>query len=180
MSLFKASIRAEYVLQPNANGVGVTCVLKNVYDETLQAKAAVTGKVEITWAENLQLKKVGYLTTANLAYARNYNSQTGVLTIDPGDSITVTYHWEITADSEAVLRGQIFTLKPDFSCMFLNIPRRYIADPETFIITGEVRVFQNTATVKVGQTDATFCLVTAYVPVRECPTVSHFPPCGLP
>lgn len=171
------SIHAGYSLTALSNGVGVTAKFVNIFDETLQGHLSIGGRFDLTWMRFPDVKKIGMLSSSNLAFARNYNGITGELTIDPGDSVTVTYFWWIMADSEAVLRDQIFQLVRDMSCQ--NGFARSVAEPETFIVTGEVRVFRNTAPIQMGQTEVSFCLVTAYVdPIHGCAPLRTAPPCG--
>lgn len=176
---FLPSLSATYYLTPRSNGLSVWCWLRNTYDETLQGRLAFDGKVEIIWQTDPSVKKVDRLTPTNLGYARNYNSQTRILTLDPGDSVGITYTWSIMDDSEADLRSRIFELRPDMGCLEGGVPIRWIADTESFWITGSMMLFEGVGFTTLGFTQTSFCLVSDYISPRQCSPTPIWPPCGL-
>lgn len=164
-------IEAEYVVAPATNGVAVSVKFINVFDETLQGRLGISGKIELAWKLFPDVKKVIDLNSTNLSYARNYNGITGELTLAPGDSVIISCLWSVMADSEAQMRNMIFLFEPDSKC-----GRRRVAHSQTFTVTGEARIFRNNAPMSLGQTDVSFCAVTNWVGTNFCPPL---PACDL-
>ncbi len=185
--LLAGEARAEYVLTDVVNGFVVNLWARNIYDETLDARAVISGKVEIAWARDPNIKKVGTLTAANIGFVRHYNSLTGQLTLDPGDSISLFYVWKIMDSTENALRRLIFGLVGDPHCYrdpppgcdtCQRIYLRNIAPEETFIVSSEAVFYQNTAPVKFGPILFTFCLASIKIDDRICTPSRKYPPCG--
>ena len=164
-------ISATYVVIPSTNGVAVSVRFINIFDETLEGRLAIAGKVELIWDRFPEIKKVITLNSTNLTYARKYNGVTGELTLDPGDSVIISSLWSVMADSEAQIRNTIFLFGPDSRCGL-----RRVASSQTFTAKGEARIFRNTAPMLFGETKVTFCLVTNWVDTRLCPPL---PACDL-
>lgn len=175
--VFQLTLKAEYVLLPAANDVVISMKFVNIFDETLVGRQGISGRVELTWERFSYVKKVINLNSTNLNFARNYNNLTGELIVAPGDSVILSCAWHVMADSEKVLRNQIFLLNPDNTCAEPGgyPARRFLAEPETFLITGDVRVFRDTAPLNLGSNEFTFCLVSAWIPVG-----SIYPKCLPP
>ena len=169
--ILQPDIKALYVVTPATNGVAVSATFTNIFDETLEGRLAISGKVELQWDRFPDVKKVITLNSANLTYARKYNGITGELTLDPGDSVIISCLWSVMADSEAHMRNMIFLFGSDSRC---NLRR--VASSQTFTARGEARIFRNTAPLFLGETKVTFCLLTNFVDFRLCPPL---PACDL-
>ncbi len=171
--VFQGKIEPEFALLSSTNALLVILKVKNVFDESLQGIALLTGNVEIAWAPFPDIRKIATLGPGNLIHARKYDVRTGLLTIDPGDSIVFLYSWNIMAESERQMRAEIFTYRTDSGC-----PLRKIADMETFIVRAQVRVYDKRSPANFGDTMFSFCHVDTYVDQRSCPIPRTEPPCG--
>ncbi|MGH2569551.1 MAG: hypothetical protein ACRDGA_14530, partial [Bacteroidota bacterium] len=86
--VFEGSVFAGYqILTPGDNSLKVFVSIKNLFDETLQDRAVLSGSLEIASLRDPRVKKTFSLNTANLLYARSYNSVSRFLTLDTGDSV---------------------------------------------------------------------------------------------
>jgi hypothetical protein len=137
--VFDAHMDAAYVITRTDNSVRVYILVTNDYDETLQGRAAFGGQIAVVWTRDPSRRKTVTLTPAHLIYARSYNPNSQVLTLDPGDSIRLGFVWNLIDDDGVDLR-QFFTYRQDPLC-----PARFISEPEFFRLSGEVKVFDRTA-----------------------------------
>lgn len=104
--LFSARISGHYIYSQKANGIGITVSIVNAFDETFQETALLDGYVQFVWQRNPSLRKTVSMQGLQLTYARNFNHQTGILTIDPGDSVTFFYFWDLNSDSNESIPEQ--------------------------------------------------------------------------
>jgi len=171
--VFQGKVTGQYVLTVADNSLKIYITLKNVFDETFQAQALLRGNLEIVLARKPEIRKTVSLYPSNILQARSYNSSNGMLTVDAGDSIRLGYSWDFIADDGTDLRRGIFILTEDPTCK-----SREIAKDETFILSGDIKVFERTAPVKFGPTAYTFCYVTNWVNTKFCPPAQTDFPCG--
>lgn len=90
--VLEATLSAQYVLDFTDNSLKVYLTARNIFDETLQSKADVTGTVELEL-----LKKTFFLSVDKLIQGR-YNAGSRVLTFNPRDSVRLGVHWEFIDD----------------------------------------------------------------------------------
>lgn len=169
--VFKASLTGNYVLTASENAVKIHLTIVNDYDETFQARAALRGTVQIVLTRNPSSRKTASLGPSNLTNARNYDSNSGVLTIDPGDSIRLSYTWDFRDDNGNDLRS-IFSYVIDPECAF-----RRIAYEEVFLLKGELTVFDRLPAVQAPFKDFALCYATNWVNPRDCPPILTDKPC---
>lgn len=166
--LMEGKIEGQYVLTISDNSVKVYLTIRNVFDETLEGQALIDGTLEIESSRDPQIRKSAQLRPSNLINARGYNGNSGVLTIDPGDSIRLGYSWNLVADNGTNLRSQFFRYTPDPTC---RVPDRQIANEETFILRGELKVFDRIPVVRCSPAAFTFCYVNIWVNPKDCPPI---------
>ena len=164
--LMEGKIEGQYVLTISDNSVKVFVTIRNVFDETLEGHAPLEGAIEIESLRDPRLRKSVPLRVANMISVHGYNSSLGLLTIDPGDSIRLGYSWNLIADNGTDLRSQFFRYTPDATCQ-----DRLIANEETFILRGELKVFDRLPAVRCGPAGFAFCYVNKWVPPRDCPPI---------
>jgi hypothetical protein len=152
----------------------VSFTIKNVYEETFQAEATFEGKLVITAKRNPKIQKTVQLTAANITYAANYNKATGVLTLDPRDSVVLSSSWDFFDDAGQDLRRTFFRYLADTSCF-----DRFIASEETFVLQGSVKVYEKVPEVSAGPIEYMFCHINVWVSPKQCPTPRREPPCGF-
>ncbi len=171
--LFAARISGHYIYSATNNGVGVTLSIVNTFDETFQETAVLDGYVRFTWQRNPALRKTVSIQGLQLTYARNYDRRTGLLTIDPGDSVTFFYFWDMTSD-DGVFLPRSFSYQPYTRCLNLMIQD----ETEYFTLIGMVRMFEKTGITKFGPTEFKLCSYgTPYIDVRGCPGSPAGAPC---
>jgi len=78
-------------------------VFVNKYEETLDGEALLTGRLTISWAVDRTFQKTVTIGSSNIVYARGYNAATGVLSIDPGDSVRFLVSWNLVADDGPII-----------------------------------------------------------------------------
>ena len=171
--VLQGSLSGRYILTVNQNSVLVSFTVKNIYEETFQAPAILRGTVQITSKRYLSIQKTFQFTSANLAHANNYNPASGVLTIDPQDSIVLTTNWNFIDDAGKDLRQTLFAYSADQTCGF-----RRIALEETFILKGSVKVYDKVSDASAGPTEFSMCHVTNWVNPKDCPPILTDQPCG--
>ena len=169
-TVFAAKAYGFYSYGVTTNSLSIFVTIKNSFDETLQGKAVFGGQLEIIPLRNPSYRRSFSLSDANLNYARNYNSTSKILTIDPGDSVQFRVTWDFVADNGVDLRNTFFRYFPDTSCSL-----RTIALPEAFSIHGEMKVFDRIPSTTATMSEFVFCHVNVWVRLGACPPVLECP-----
>lgn len=172
-NVLQGSIRGRYVLNSDVNSLHIILTVKNVYEETFQAQAAIRGTVVVTAKRNSSIQITLPITANNITYTTSYNRATGVLTIDPQDSVVFSTSWNFIDDAGQDLRQIFFEYIPDATCSF-----REIAVEETFILNGSVKVYDKVSDAGAGPTEFPMCHVTNWVSTLICYPVLTDQPCG--
>jgi hypothetical protein len=172
--VLQGKARAQYVLSFSENSMHVFLTVTNVYEETFQGQAPLSGTLVLTSKRNPKVQKTFHLNANNISYAASYDKATAVLTIDPGDSVVFSSSWDFIDDAGEDLRLTFFTYVPDTSC-----GGRYIAPDETFVLQGSVKVYDELPDVSGGPIEYTFCHVNIWVGPHDCTPVHTEPPCGV-
>lgn len=163
LDLFDATFSGAYVISPGENAVKAYMTIVNRYDETLDAPAILNGRLVITWAGDVSLKKTVTLSPANIIYARGFNPVTGAMRFDPGDSIRIGYSWNLISDDGRSLLDVVHMM-PDPTC-----PIRYISiQPVPLFFEGSTVVYDRTGTVAPRSFRYEFTLVLQFVDPRGC------------
>lgn len=171
--VFDGSIEGAYVLIPSDNSVKIYLKARNRYDETLEGPAVLQGEAEISLARDPSMVRKFTITSANLLTSRNYNPSTGVLRVDPGETMVFGLSWNLVTDNGTNLRGSHFRYWVDLEC-----PMRCVAEAELFIIRGSVIIFDKTGTVTPQPASFSLCHVNAYIEPRLCPPIDYTIPCS--
>lgn len=166
-----------YVLTASDNSVKLYFTVRNVFDETLQGPAKLAGKIQIVLGRNPQVRKTAVLGVSNILYARSYDRQTGVITLDPGDSIRLGYSWDLVDDNGIDLRTSFFSYVSDPTCPDSLPETRRITLEEKFQISGELLVFDRTGQVVPAPKELAFCYATNWVNPKYCPPIIPGEPC---
>ncbi len=107
-------------------------------------------------------KKTAILDSSSLVWGR-YNPGTGMLIIDPNDSVSFIYNWNLIDDNGFNLKN-LFNYNPDPACSL-----RFIAAPEIFVLSGEMKIFERTNTAVAEKRQFQFRHIREYVSPRDCP-----------
>lgn len=163
-NVFEGSLDPEYVYAFNDNSLKIRFAIKNKFDETLQARAVLTGSLQISLRRNPDFKRTFFLSASNLVQATNYNPNSRILTINPGDSIRFGVSWNFLDDNGRDLRQEVFRYVPDPMCIL-----RRIAAREIYVLRAEVKIFDRTEDVSVGSVAFAMCHINAWIDPKQCP-----------
>lgn len=166
--LFRVEPSGLYVLSAQDNSLKVILTVINSFDETLDGEAVLEGTVRISLARSPDYEKNDSVDDANLIQVRSYNPSTKHLTLDAGDSIRFLYSWNFIDDSGRDLRQEVFRYIRDTTCVERD---RRIAVKETFLLSGEVNVFQRTRLAKSKIAIFNICHVNSWVNTAICPPI---------
>ncbi|MBM4159498.1 MAG: hypothetical protein FJ217_00205 [Ignavibacteria bacterium] len=182
--LFDVRLRGEYFLGMYEHSLRVYVEITNIFDETLVGPASLTGTVQVTAADDPNVRKTLTFTSQNILTARGYNAGSGILKIDPQEKIVLRATWyfaenKVVDDSGRDLahgnegRDPFFSYVVDKTCEF-----RKLARPEDFILQGQIKVFQRTGPAVADPSVFPFCFITNFVDSKTCPTIMTDPPCN--
>ena len=176
-----ARIDGEYFLSDVEHSLRVYVRITNLYDETLDGPASLTGSIVLFAARDTSIHKTFPLTRANLV-SGTVNSS-GILKIDPKETIILKATWDFPGNSVIDDYGRhlsgdsatvhFFSYVQDQTCRF-----RLFAKPEDFVLRGIVTPFLQREPLSVGPTIFRFCFVTNFVPVKDCPRIVTTVPCS--
>lgn len=169
-AVLEGKIEARYTLTASENRVGIVLTAVNRYEESLEGRRDFAGSIEIRSKRRPELRKTLTISSTHLIYARFHNSQTGMVRIDPGDSVRFLVSWNLASSDTA---GDDEFLKLFSSYIDPTCPSRAVAFRETFVLTGELRVFEQAAPAIIGPTEFSFCRVSRWVAPNVCPTVDQ-------
>jgi hypothetical protein len=164
-AVLEGKVKGQYVFSRQENLIKMYISIKNIYDETLQSTAPMKGNIEIEWSRFPTSRKTDSIDVSNLVYARRYDRDKGILTLDPGDSIALVYLWNLIDDNGSFLfdeDNQLVEWK-FIDTLCAARPLRKIAREETFIIRGQFFTFKQAAPARFGPTPFSFCYVNKWV-----------------
>ena len=165
----KGEVSALYVARaPFGNRLILFLRVMNVYEETLDDVVQLSGTLEMKSVRMPEVTKTFDIGSAQLQTGPGYNRQTGQLIFDPGDTLVFSVSWDFSTDDRGVdPRKDFFIFYRDTSC-----DDRCFAQREEFILTGEVRIFDERAPVR-----ASVLLPVCYISAIACETIITDPPC---
>ncbi len=175
-AVLEGKIEARYTLNALENRVGIILTAINRYEESLEGRRVFSGSVEIRSKRRPELRKTLTISPTHLIYARSNNSQTGITRIDPGDSVRFLVSWNLAntdtpGDNEFL---ELFSYYIDPTCPGPPpTPMRTIAFREAFILSGELRVFEQASPANIGPTEFSFCRVSRWFEPNVCPSVDQ-------
>lgn len=172
--IFEGTIQPSYILSVVQNVMSVQLIVRNIFDETFQAPGILKGNIEIVSASDPSIRKTFIIGPANVIRAPGYDRNTGMLLIDPQDTIRVGVQWNFIDDNGKDLRTQFFQYIEDPTCSL-----RCLAYTEDFIISGELKVYDQRAPVRFGPINYSLCFASNYVLTRCCPPIITSAPCNL-
>ncbi len=136
--LFGLAVWSYYNYTPIANNIVIHAALVNNFDETLNGPADISGSFLVTSERDSSVHATVPMLATNIIHA-TYAPGTGILTVDPGDSVVLETAWDFTDESGRSLDSTVFfRYTGDTTCV-----QRLIAQPEAFAIAGKIRLFQN-------------------------------------
>lgn len=194
-NFFTTSLKTLYVYNtPKENSLYLFIVVKNNYDETLEAKATIEGTLRIQWKppadylikfiseKNVTLSVKDIYTGVN-----KYDVARGTLRLDPGDSLVLGFKWDFMTDDKTDLL-LAFNYSIDKDCYVRNnsgnAEFRKISEKQLFEITANVKVFTQTAILYAQPLHVNQCFVShdrgVYDPqFHPCVPIDPYNPCSI-
>ncbi|MCX6138471.1 MAG: hypothetical protein NTV54_13365 [Ignavibacteriales bacterium] len=160
--------------------------MKNNYSETIQAKAAVDGEIQIEWLiprfliGEIATTRTVKLTNSNFYGARQYDPSKGTLTITSGDSVTLLFFWNLKMDDSTYLFYQpAFNDGRKWDCLWqesMGIGYRFFFKPQAYRVTGHVRLFEQTGIMYAPEMLFSSCYIYPYrdksTTISTCATIN--------
>ncbi|MBI3787373.1 MAG: hypothetical protein HY276_03860 [Ignavibacteriales bacterium] len=180
--IFEGTLLPTYILSLTQNTLSVQLIVRNIFDETFYAPGILKGTVEIVSAKDPSIRKTFAIGPTNVIRAPGYDRNTGMLLIDPGDTIRVGVQWNFKADDNGKdLRTQFFQYIIDSTC---DLRAKYgfargLAYTEDFILRGELKIYDQRAPVYFGPVTYSLCFVSRYVTSNCCPPINTLSHCSL-
>jgi hypothetical protein len=163
--VFDAYQSGAYVVSTAENAVKAFFTVTNTYDETFDAVAVFDGTLVITFERDRSFRRTVQLDPSTILHARGYNPQTGVLRLDPGDSVRFGFSWNMVADDgRSLFNTDLVRFIPDPTC-----PRRLISsEPIRLTLQSSVRMYDRTESVSAALYRLEFTLHRFYVNPNNC------------
>ena len=172
--LFDATVTGDYTLTASDNSMKVYVTVRNTFDETLQARFALGGEVDIVSARDPSVRKTFFLTPGIIMSIPGYDPRTGILTIDPGGTVSLGISWDLVDDSGNDLRASFFRYVEDPACSL-----RCLAYAEDFVLSGNVQLLERTGPVLFGPVVYSLCFVSQWINPKLCPPIITGEPCSV-
>ncbi len=153
------------------NSLYVRAVIVNAFDETLEGKGPLRGTLQVVSARDTSFRKTFNLAAGDLTRG-DYDRTTGVLRIDPGDTVMFAAEWTWIDDAGRDLKASLFQYAQDLSC-----PGRLIARNEIFFLSGSFFIYDKTGTTVLKRFSVSLCHVTHYD--RNCSAVEAWNACSF-
>ncbi len=152
-TLFNGAISARYVSKNQTLLINLT--VKNIFDETLQDTANLTGSIQIVMSGAPEFHRAITIDRSRLTSRTQINPGSNVLTVNSGDSLTFSYQWDFTTDDNVRLPSDVFVKVPD-----TQFAGRFVSLPVSFLLSASIQVFTRTSLVTLFP--ATFVFVYDY------------------
>jgi hypothetical protein len=136
--LFDATLEVAYAYTHLENALKVYILVRNDFDETFDAIAILKGRLVIVLQSDPSFRRTVNLEPSHLVYARHYNPATGVLRVDPGDSVRIGFTWNFLDDNGVHLRTKL-SYSPDPTCQ-----ARLVSGLVNLNISGDVKMYERT------------------------------------
>ena len=127
----QGSLLETYVLAHQNNYMGVHVRITNVFDEALDGPVQFQGQVQIRSVKDPSIVKTVSFSALNLTKAKHYDAASSRLTIDPGDTVQLSYSWDFIDDNGRDLRTSFFRFFADTTCPY----RAYSVPPAPRMIS---------------------------------------------
>lgn len=139
LSLFEGTLNPEYHYLGAGSQLWIHLDIRNIFDETLQARERLTGTLEITLQRDPQYHRTVALTGDLVVASPGTTRWNGEMTVNRGDTLKLLYKWDFADDDGVYLPATVFHRhgEPGF-------PDIYVADPEVFLLKGSFQVFDRT------------------------------------
>ncbi len=142
-AVFSGTLRGMTVPTRGDVRLYVYFTVRNTYSETLQDHGRLSGLLQITLDRDPSFQKTVILDSTFFVTPQNLNMHTGIVTVNPGDSLAFVYKWDLYDDNGNYLPN-VLTLKTDPQC-----PTMQRAEPESFTLNCSFQVFDTRGEITV-------------------------------
>ncbi len=192
-AIFEMNISTAYVYNRNQNGIYFKMDIINHYEEVLSAPAVVAGEMNIEWIiptdeiEAIATSRKIILDRTFISSESEYDRSTGILTLRPGDKLTIGFVWNFKFDDSTDVRNiKAFTQgAKKLNCSEFVGPQeiaRHVFRSHAFKVTGKVKLFERGNILYFPETLVNSCSINFY-PNYFCPGIQtpsvNGTPCDL-
>lgn len=181
-TLLTVTVEGQYWLSDTEHYVAGIIRITNIYEETLEGAASLSGEVTIAFARNPAIKKTLKLSSGNLI-SGSYSAG-GVLRINPKEVVVLKAVWSFPGDNVFVDGGRDIAHTSNGLPPFLRLgkdstcDKRQLAQPEDLLLQADVTVFSKKAPVTTDIAVLPFCFISNFVSTKFCPHIATMPPCN--
>lgn len=199
--LITVKLRSQYETVSHsrtAGSVRLFVTIVNKTEETLDDTAPISGRFEVVWqvskdnAPTFDITRTLPMSTGNIFYAKNFNTQTQRLSIDPNDSLVLSVVWNLrTNDSTYLL--PLFPWAEDQTECHVSMPLesspvlRRITTPQWFTVKAHVKIFDRLSILYAAPMSIRHCIMVPHngevtdpaPPYKKCTDLIHFDPCAV-
>jgi hypothetical protein len=151
--LLSVRVEAKPIVESTMRFQKFTLIVKNIFDETLEGRAAITGSLIVWLADSVQYKKTFSISAINLApNSASYNPATGRLSLDAGQTFNLILYWDLSDDAGKDL-VRVFTAYPPYAECFAPAAGYRIHT----IVRVSLFVFESRGKQLHNQSDVWFC-----------------------
>ena len=177
-NMFQAHLTPFYGLTASENKLHIFLLVQNVFDETLEGKASITGRVQLVSTADPTVVKTLTLGSQNILTARGYHPGTGMLTFNARDTIILGASWDLSQrplldDAGKDLTVGLLHLDTDPECP----TGRKRSVPQDFIVEGFVQLFDRSGPAVQSKVVFRLCLISNWVNPSACPYITA--PCNV-
>lgn len=177
-NMFQARLTPFYGLTASENKLHIFLLVQNVFDETLEGEASITGRIQLVSTTDPTVVKTLTLGPANILTARGYHPGTGILTFNPRDTIIFDASWDLSQrplldDAGKDLTVGLLHLDTDPECP----TGRKRSVPQDFIVEGFVQLFDRSGPAVESKVVFRLCLISNWVNPSACPYITA--PCNV-
>jgi hypothetical protein len=188
--LFTLSISSAFHRENGQNYVRIYVMVKNKTDETIQERADFQGTVEVTWVPDADVgfpgvdtKRTMHFDGRNLFRAPGFNAPTGILTLNPNDSIVFYLTWNMRSNDSTYLPKYWGSIS-DNECNVLyyndEVGLRRISKRQHFSVSANLKLFDKLAMLFSDQIELSQCYVAAYrAETVPCTNINIVDPCKI-
>jgi hypothetical protein len=167
--VFTATVYGVYIYRIDVNAVGVRVNIVNTFDETLQAKLSLDGSVDIQWNRSPEYRASIPLRNFTIIHSGVLDPLTAILTLDPGDSLTLFTVWNLMTD-DIVFIPSMFDYNEEQGCPTPRGNLRVSKRRETFNFSGRVKIMDRAGYTLISPSSFDLCYYADYwVDPRTCP-----------
>lgn len=162
--VFEGNIRMRYEYDRFRNRLKFDVFVVNVFDETLlDTVGGFRGTLTLWIARDPDHPKTITIGPRDIELSPRFDPVRGTLTMNPGDSLSMVFTWDLVADGGFDLRDSLLVFGLDPTCDF-----RIVADRESAMAHLDLVVFEQIQSVG-ARSSTSFCFYDRWIETKVCP-----------